>query len=69
MKITRSITLKAARVNAGYTQAQVEKELGFSRSTLTRWESGKHVPSAIKLKQLCRLYGVLESDISIKQRK
>lgn len=30
------ITLKAARVNAGLTQTDVETKLGYARSTLTR---------------------------------
>lgn len=59
------LSLKAARVNAGMTQAQVEEKLGYCRNTLTRWETGKHTPSATKLKKLCRLYGVVESDITL----
>lgn len=59
------ITLKAARVNAGMKQSDVEKTLGFSRSTLTRWESGKCTPRANTLEELCRLYGVSLSDIKI----
>jgi len=62
----KPITLKAARINAGFTQKQVEKQLGYARSTLTRWESGKCNPSARKLKALCELYGVSLEDIAIK---
>lgn len=59
------ITLKAARVNAGMKQTDVEKALGFSRSTLTRWENGKCVPRADTLETLCKLYGVSLEDIKI----
>lgn len=52
------ITLKAARVNAGLTQAEVEKKTGFARSTLVRWENGKGFPRIDDLTTLCELYGV-----------
>lgn len=52
------ITLRAARVNAGLTQQQVEAETGFARSTLTRWETGKGFPRIDDLTTLCKLYGV-----------
>ena len=52
------ITLRAARVNAGLTQLQVEKATGFARSTLTRWESGKGFPRIDDLTTLCNLYGL-----------
>lgn len=32
------ISLKAARVNAGYTIHQAAKELGISHGTLVKWE-------------------------------
>lgn len=51
------MTLKAARVNAGLTQAEASKKLGVTQSTLRRWETG----SDMKLSQfmsLCRLYNV-----------
>lgn len=62
----KAITLKAARVNAGLTQKQVEEQLGYARSTLTKWESGKCSPSAKKMKALCELYGISLGDIAIK---
>lgn len=60
------ITLKAARVNAGLTQTQVEAKTGYARSTLIRWESGKTFPKTNALEKLCRLYGVQVGDIKIK---
>ena len=59
------ITLKAARVNAGLTQAQVEAQTGYARSTLTSWESGKTFPKADALENLCRLYGIPIGNIKI----
>jgi len=61
------ITLKAARVNAGLKQSDVEKRLGFSRSTLTRWETGKRIPRADSLAALCNLYNVSIVDIALKR--
>lgn len=53
-----TITLRAARVNAGLTQTQVEAATGFARSTLFRWETGKGFPRIDDLTTLCNLYGV-----------
>ena len=59
------ITLKAARVNAGLTQAQVEDKTGYARSTLTSWESGKTYPKADALEKLCKLYDIPVGNIKI----
>lgn len=60
------ITLRAARVNAGLTQEQVEKKTGFARSTLTRWENGKAFPRINDLEVLCKLYEIPTSCIKTK---
>lgn len=52
------ITLRAARVNAGLTQEQVQERLGISRSSLHRFETGKSSPKFKTLCALCELYGV-----------
>ena len=52
------ITLRAARINAGLTQEQVQEQLGISRSTLHRIETGKCSPKYKTLCQLCQLYGI-----------
>lgn len=52
------LSLRAARVNAGLTQTQVEQATGFARSTLFRWETGKGFPRIDDLTTLCELYGV-----------
>lgn len=58
MKHSLEITLRAARVNAGLTQEQVQERLGISRSTLHRIETGKSSPKYKTLCDLCRLYGI-----------
>lgn len=47
------LTLKAARVNAGYTQDQIAETLGVSRSTIIKWESGKSKMRAAFLLAFC----------------
>lgn len=60
------ITLKAARVNAGLTQQQVQQATGIARSTLRRWEQGKTSPRVSELAALCDLYGVVVEHIKLK---
>jgi DNA-binding XRE family transcriptional regulator len=52
------LSLKAARVNAGYSQKQASKELKISNKTLCSWENGRSVPNAHYVGKLCDLYGV-----------
>ena len=61
-----TISLRAARVNAGLRQSFVERKLGYSRSTLTRWETGKCIPRADALRALCQLYETPEETIRLK---
>lgn len=57
------ITLKAARVNAGYDQKSAAQKLGISNATLGKWERGESFPSVDKAQELCTLYGVTWDDI------
>lgn len=52
------LTLKAARVNTGLTQAAVAEKLKISVGTLKNWESGKTFPKQPQIEALCELYGV-----------
>ena len=66
-----AITLKAARVNAGLTQAtavwKYNNETGgrLSQSTLLSWEKGRTWPTVQQFAALCKVYGVPMSDIFI----
>ena len=51
------ITLKAARVNAGYTQEEAAKSLGISRGTLRSYEMYKTKPDIEMAKRIAILYG------------
>ena len=52
------ITLKAARVNAGYSQKKAAELLGISNTTLVSWEKGISMPKANQIDQICDLYKV-----------
>lgn len=57
------ISLKAARVNAGYSQKEAAILLQISNKTLSNWENGDTFPSAEKIERLCALYKVSYDDI------
>jgi DNA-binding XRE family transcriptional regulator len=52
------ITLKAARVNAGYSQKKAAVILKISNKTLCNWENGKSFPKQPMIEKMCALYGV-----------
>ncbi len=52
------ITLKAARVNAGYSQVKAAKILKISNKTLSNWETGRSFPKQPMIEKMCALYGV-----------
>ena len=52
------ITLKAARVNAGYSQKEAADKLKVSNKTICSWENGETYPSAEKIDMMCNLYGI-----------
>lgn len=53
------VTLKAARVNSGYTQREVADLLGKNVSTIINWENGngKNI-NWFDFQRLCKLYNV-----------
>ena len=50
------LTLKAARVNAGYTQQGVADNMHVALSTVRNWENGTTSPKISQFVKLCRLY-------------
>ena len=52
------ISLRAARVNAGYSQQEAADLLEVSNKTLGNWENGITFPPADKIIAICNLYGV-----------
>lgn len=57
------ISLKAARINAGYHQKEVSSVLGISTKTLINWEKGVSFPRIDQFQQLTALYGLTVDDI------
>ena len=58
-----AITLKAARVNKGLTQAQAAEMLGIAVTTLVRYEAGKTFPDVEMIRKIEKLYGTSYNDI------
>ena len=52
-----TISLEAARVNAGLSQKTAAERLGVNVGTLHNWEKGKTFPDVDKFKALCAIYG------------
>lgn len=59
------ISLRAARVNAGYTQEEVGKILKVKRDRIIEWEKGRKMPKKEVFNQLCELYGIQRKDLRI----
>ena len=50
------ITLKALRVNAGYTLEKASRELNISSVTLRNYETKKTIPNMEVLNKMLKLY-------------
>lgn len=59
------ISLKSARVNAGYTQKEVASMLRVAETTVLNWENGKSMINAKNLFKLAYLYKVKVDNISL----
>lgn len=58
-----AITLKSARVNAGYTQTEAAKKIGISPDTLSKYERGLSYPDVPVLKRIEEVYGIPYSEL------
>ena len=58
-----AIHLKAARVNAGFTQEQAAEKLGISKGTLANYEQYKTSPDIKLAVEIAKLYGKKVDDI------
>lgn len=54
--------LKAARIAAGLTQAQLAEKVGCSQHHISRWEEGRE-PRALTLKKLAEALGCSMDDL------
>lgn len=63
------ISLKAARVNAGLSQDALAKEIGVSKSTVSRWEIGRIAIPDDELQKICNICKINKKDIILQERK
>ncbi|MCQ2609029.1 MAG: helix-turn-helix domain-containing protein [Bacteroidales bacterium] len=59
-----SITLKAARVNAGLSLNEAAAALVVSSRTLANWEKAKTFPDVTMITRIENLYGVTYNDLN-----
>ena len=57
------LTLKALRVNAGFTIEKASKELGISTVTLRSYETNKTIPTVKMMNKMLSLYNAKFSNI------
>ena len=57
------ISLKAARINAGFKQIDAANSIGVKKQTISAWESGKSEPKVSQFKKLCELYGTSSENV------
>ena len=60
----RTLSLKAARVNAGLNRMNVVESLGISAATLWNWERGATSPSMAMAQRMADMYGVPLDEIA-----
>ena len=58
-----AITLKAARVNAGLTQAQAAAKMGLTKAIISNWERGLSYPNVKHIQMIEQTYGIPYADI------
>lgn len=62
------VTMRAMRVNRGYTQEQLAKKLGVAKATVMNWEKGNCVMDAPTLLTLCSIYECGVEDIILPKK-
>lgn len=58
-----AITLKAARINKGLTQAEAAERIGISETTLSKYENAKSFPDVMTIKRIEEVYSLEYKDI------
>ena len=61
------ISMRAARTNAGLSQAEVAEKIGVSRVTITNWENGKFVPRADQFYKFCEVCNIPSACVILPQ--
>ena len=55
--------LRGLRVGAGMTQQELADKLGVTHISVSRWETGKSIPSPKYIKEMADMFGVDGQDI------
>ncbi|MDM8331558.1 helix-turn-helix transcriptional regulator [Limosilactobacillus pontis] len=55
--------LRGLRVGAGMTQQELADKLGVTHISVSRWETGKSIPSPKYIKKMADMFGVDGKDI------
>lgn len=58
-----AITLKAARVNAGLSQAEAAEKLGVTPAMVSNWERRISYPTVPNIKKIEAVYGIKYADL------
>lgn len=53
-----TVSIAAARVNAGMNQQEFADEIGVSKSTIFNWEQGVSEPTASQLRKVSEVSGI-----------
>lgn len=61
--MTMAERIKAARINAGVSQAGLAKNAGIQQSMISRYESGETEPTITSLLKLAEALGVKVDDL------
>ena len=64
-----AITLKAARINAGLTQAEAAELIGVTKVIIGNWERGISFPKITLIENIEKAYGVPCSDLIFLPKK
>lgn len=51
-------TIRSLREQAGYSQSELARRLGVTRSSVNAWESGLSAPTAVYIIELSKLFHV-----------
>lgn len=62
-----TISLKAARINAGLTQKEAAVRMGINRMTVSAWEAGEQDPRPWRRPVIAAVYGLPEDAIAWKE--
>lgn len=56
-------SLKTIREKKNFTQQQLANLVGVKRSTVAMWESGKNLPTALKISKLAQILNCTSDEI------